>query len=310
MPRSPNAEPWIPRTAGAAGRIVYRPRAAGPVAERWTTPAVATVLAVGERASVDAAGQGVFHMLHRDTLDELAGALRAGPVGAVVLSTHALGRTAGARWVARVAELTRAFPAVPAVALVSADVELAAVFALGRGGVRAVIDVRRPDGWLALRTVLTAAARPEVARLAGEVLAPHLADASADVRRFVSALFDAPSGVTTVSELARALGVLPTTLMSRFFRAALPAPKRYLAYARLVRAADLLANPAWTVAAVADHLEYSSAQGFSRHLHLLLGVRPAEFRRRCTARLLLERFGDELLTPYHDTLHAFWPLRR
>jgi hypothetical protein len=98
-------------------------------------------------------------------------------------------------------------------------------------------------------------------------------------------------------------------LMSRFFRAALPPPKRYLAFARLTRAAHLLHTPAWTVAAVADQLEYSSAQGFSRHLHLLLGVRPAEFRRRYDAAAMLARFDTELLAPHHDVLRTFWPIR-
>ena len=98
--------------------------------------------------------------------------------------------------------------------------------------------------------------------------------------------------------------------MSRFFRARLPAPKRYLAFARLARAAALLANPSWTVAAVADYLDYSSAQGFSRHLFLLLGVRPAEFRRRFTPRMMVERFGQELITPYQAELATLRPLGR
>lgn len=318
MPRSSSVPPWPPRADGAAGRIVYQPRvpAPGPSlpgrldAARRITPAVATVLAPDERLRVDAAGHGLYHTRHHDSLDEVAGALRDGPVGAVLVSAFALDRRGGGRWVGRVAELVRAYPAVPTVALVSSDVEVTTVFALGRGGVRAVVDVRRPDGWAALRATLAAAARPEVAQLAAEVLGPQLEDASADVRRFVTALFEAPSGTITVRDLARRLGVLPTTLMSRFFRARLPAPKRYLAFARLTRAADLLSNPSWTVSAAADYLEYSSAQGFSRHLYLLLGVRPAEFRRRFPPRLMLERFGDELLTPYRAELRAFWPLRQ
>jgi transcriptional regulator GlxA family with amidase domain len=170
--------------------------------------------------------------------------------------------------------------------------------------------VRRPEGWTALRQTLGSAARAEVAQLAADRLAPHLGGASADAQRFVAALFAVPPGLTTVRELARAVGVLPTTMMSRFFRSRLPAPKRYLAMARLTRAADLLAYGAWTVASMADYMDYSSAQGFSRHLHLLLGVRPAEFRRRFTPELLLDRFAEELLIPHAAALREFWLWRR
>jgi AraC-like DNA-binding protein len=76
--------------------------------------------------------------------------------------------------------------------------------------------------------------------------------------------------------------------------------------ARLARAADLLAYGAWTVASVADYMDYSSAQGFSRHLFLVLGVRPAEFRRRFTPEMLLDRFADELLVPHAASLREFW----
>lgn len=313
MARSPTAQPWIePRggTGPVSHRIVYRPREGAVAdAERSAVPAIATVLAPDERLRVDAAGRGVYTTSHRDSVDEVAGDLRTRPVGALLVSTHLLGR-GGGRGVARVAELVREFPAVPTVALVSGEVDVGTMLELGRGGVRAAIDVRRPEGWTVLRSTLAAAARPDVAVLAAAALDPLLTTASADVRRFVRALFAAPARVGTVRDLARGLGLLPTTLMSRFFRAQLPPPKRYLAFARLARAAYLLRNPAWTVAAVADHLEYSSAQSFSRHLYLLLGVRPAEFRRQYNTELMLTRFGDELIVPYTPVLRDFWPLRR
>lgn len=314
MSRSPTAQPWTtPRDASAGApvrRIVYQSRAGGVIgAERSLAPAVATVLVPDERLRVDAAGCGLYTTTHRDSVDEVAGELRARPAGALLVSTLVVAR-GGGRALARVAEVVREFPAIPAVALVSGEVEVATVFALGRCGVRAVVDVRRPDGWAVLRGTLAGAARPDVAVLAASALTPLLADASSDVQRFVRALFEVPPTVGTVRDLARGLGVLPTTLMSRFFRARLPAPKRYLAFARLTRAAYLLRNPAWTVAAVADHLEYSSAQSFSRHLHLLLGVRPAEFRRRYDTAAMLARFGDELIMPYAVAFRDFWPLRR
>ncbi len=318
MPRSPAAQHWTPpRSVGGRGApIVFQPhvdaaggglRSARPVDAPTAVPLVATWLTADERLRVDAAGQDRYAAVHFDDLAQLGRALAAHPFGAALVSTVLLAR-GGRRAGEALAELLRGAPTLPAAALVSAPVELAAVLALGRAGVRAVVDVQRPDGWAALRALVVGSARPDVAQLARRTLAPLVADLTGDVQHFVAALFEAPARVVTVRDLARGLGVLPTTLMSRFFRAALPPPKRYLALARLTRAAYLLRAPAWTVAAVADHLEYSSAQGFSRHLHLVLGMRPSEFRRRYDAPAMLARFGDELLAPHLATLRTFWPL--
>ena len=105
----------------------------------------------------------------------------------------------------------------------------------------------------------------------------------------------------------RGLGVLPTTFMSRFFRAALPAPKRYLAEARLVRAARLLENPGLSITHVANALEYSSPQSFSRHVQTLLHCTAAEFRRTHDGEGMLERMRRELVLPYADALRRFEP---
>jgi amidase len=329
MRRPPTARPadsrprTTPRPAGRAAPIIYRPHApaprpgdahpnaAGPPAQPLglpALPAVATWLTADERLRVDAAGHGVFAAVHHDALAPLAHALGDRPHEAAIVSVAMLARGGRAAGEA-LAALLRHAPTLPTAALVSGPVDLATVLALGRAGIRAVVDVRSPDGWATLRAVVAASARPDVARLAARALAPVVAPCTPDVQRFVAALFEAPARVVTVRDLARGLGVLPTTLMSRFFRAALPPPKRYLAFARLTRAAHLLHTPAWTVAAVADHLEYSSAQGFSRHLHLLLGMRPAEFRRRYDGTTMLARFCDELLHPFAAVLRDFWPLR-
>jgi AraC-like DNA-binding protein len=98
--------------------------------------------------------------------------------------------------------------------------------------------------------------------------------------------------------------------MSRFFRLRLPPPKRYLALARLTRAARLLENAGCTLTSVAHHLDYSSAQSFGRHVRTLLGVTAAEFRRRHDGESVLRHFRDELVTPYRETLLTFSPLGR
>lgn len=278
---------------------------------RAPSPPVATLLTPDERLRVDAAGHGLYATLHRETLDDLLRELRARPVSAVLLSTATLARCDG-RSVARVAELVRAFPQVPTVALVS-QVDAATpqtVLALGGSGVRVLVDTRRPDGWGMLRDALAADEAQELQRHVVATVARDLAGAPDGCLRFFATLFAAPPDVTTVRGLAGLLGVLPTTLMSRFFRCRLPAPKRYLAMARLVRATRMLENPGCTLTATSHFLDYSSAQSFGRHVRAVLGITPRELRRRYDGVGLFDRFRDELVLPYQETLRAFSPYGR
>ncbi|HVE79051.1 MAG TPA: helix-turn-helix domain-containing protein, partial [Gemmatimonadaceae bacterium] len=90
--------------------------------------------------------------------------------------------------------------------------------------------------------------------------------------------------------------------------ARLPAPKRYLAMARLARAARLFENPGRSVANVANHLDYSSPQSFGRHVRTMLGMTAVAFRQRYDGEGMLQRFRDELVLPYAATLRRFTPL--
>jgi AraC-like DNA-binding protein len=104
------------------------------------------------------------------------------------------------------------------------------------------------------------------------------------------------------------LGVLPSTLMSRFFRSGLPAPKRYLAEARLIRAARLFENPGFSIANVSHHLDYSSPQSFGRHVRTLLNLTAGEFRRRYDGEAMLGHFRETLVLPHLTVLRKLRPL--
>ena len=230
---------WGRGGKGEGGRgqraIVYQPRAGSAGAgvgggeRRPTAGYVVTLLTADERLRVEAVSEGRCDAVHRETLEEVAREVRRRPVAAVVLSVRALGRL-GRRDGLLIAEVTREFPAVPVVALVcEADAGMPeAVLALGRCGVRRVVDVRQPTGWGALRAVLAPDPLTSIGQEAIARVTADLAGAGPECVRFFRALFEAPAHVTTVRTLAQELGVLPTTLMSRFFRARLPAPKRYL----------------------------------------------------------------------------------
>jgi transcriptional regulator GlxA family with amidase domain len=172
-----------------------------------------------------------------------------------------------------------------------------------------LVDVRQPAGWRELRQLLMDDRASELARTALTQLAADLAGAPEGCRRFFEALFTAPAAVCTVRQLTGGLGVVPSTLMSRFLRARLPSPKRYLALARLARAARLFENPGLSVANVATHLEYSSPQSFGRHVRTLLDLTAVGFRQRYDGDGMLERFRAELVRPYVAVLRAFDPLR-
>lgn len=269
-------------------------------------PAIATVLTPDERLRVDAAGQGLYRSYHRETVDDLVRDLRARPIRAVVLSVACTDD----RVAARMAAVVREFPRVPAVALLTRlePRSASAVLALGRSGVRRVVDVRQAEGWGELRTLLMTETGDDIGRLALTQISADLPGLREDAWRFFEVLFAAGALPVTVRDLAKRLDVLPSTLMSRFFRTRLPAPKRYLSAARLVRAARLLENDGLSVSNVADHLEYSSPQSFGRHVRAQLALTASEFRRRFDGEGMLHRFREELVLPYRDTLLRFSPV--
>ena len=268
-------------------------------------PPISTLLTPAERQRVDAAGEGCYRALHRDSVDDLIRDLKTRRVQAVLVSVSCAGSQAG-----RVASLVREFPRVPAVALLS-ELELKtphAVLALGQSGIRRLIDVRQSIGWRELRGALMADAGDSGHRGILSQLAVDLAGAPEDCRRFFETIFTCSPRIGNVRELSRHLEVLPSTMMSRFFRAGVPAPKRYLAMARLVRAARLFENAGFSVANVANHLDYSSPQSFGRHVRTLLQMTAGEFRHRYDGTGMFERFRADLVLPYLTELRALRPL--
>lgn len=257
---------------------------------------VTTILTPAERIRVDAAGEGHYTTLHRDSVDDVIRDLKEKRAAAVLVSVA----RCGLRDATQVAMLVREFPRVPTVALLT-DLEPSApgaVLTLGRSGVQTLVDVRQPSGWRRLRDVLLADQSSDINRLALAQLSMDLSSAHSDCRQFFEILFSLPNGIGTVRSLARYLGVVPSTLMSRFFRARLPAPKRYLAMTRLIRAAQLFENPGLSVANVANRLDYSSPQSFGRHVRGLIHLTAVEFRQRYDGEGMLQRFREDLVIPY------------
>ena len=275
-----------------------------PKAGSSRTP-VSTILTPLERSRVDAAAQGLCEPLHRESLDEVLSDLREQKVDLVLISVAKYGSQNSGR----VAAMVREFPRVPAVALLTETQNSTphAMLALGQMGIRTLVDARIPAGWQTLRNLLASQGSNDLQRSALAQSAQDLSGVSRDCWRFFELLFDTSPRISTVRQLARHLNILPSTLMSRFFRAKLPAPKRYLSLARLIRAARLFENPGLSVARVANHLDYSSPQSFGRHVRTVMKMSPVKFRSTYDGQGMLQFFRRELILPYIDALCEFRP---
>lgn len=270
-----------------------------------STPVIAAVLDPQDRSRVDAVGSGSFAVVHRESVRDALRVVRERPVDAVLVS---LRRCAGDA-PALLEQFTRAFPAIPTVALVTqrdpGDAE--ALLRLGATGVRQVVDATEPNGWRRLRDVL---ATPPTER-AQVILVPvfdALGATTPGARRFWEELVRSAPETTTVRRLAMRLRVTPSTFVSRFVRAGLPSPKDHLVAVRLCYAARLFDEGDLTVADVAYRLEYASPQSFGRHLRVVLGITPSEFRTRFPFCVVLERFLDRQVRPHVATWRTFRPL--
>ena len=123
-----------------------------PALAELPSATVAAVLLPGERPRVDAAGNGCFAVVHRDSVPEAVRTVRERTVDAVLVSVH----RCPPEQVEAVSHLVREFPGIPTVALVSQHdpgaIEM--LLRLGASGVRQVVDVTSPAGWSRLRQVV------------------------------------------------------------------------------------------------------------------------------------------------------------
>jgi transcriptional regulator GlxA family with amidase domain len=172
-----------------------------------------------------------------------------------------------------------------------------------------MVDLNQQAGWQQLRAVVALQASPTACRILGKIL-PALNDATPGARRFFDALVRVAPETPTVRALTRRLRVPSSTFMSRFFRADLPSPKRYLATTRLLHAATLFEAAEFSVGDVAYRLEYSSPQSFGRHVKASLGLTAGEFRRRYTFDHAIDDYISRLILPYRAAFANFQPLEK
>jgi AraC-like DNA-binding protein len=267
---------------------------------------VSTLLVVREQNGVDAASEGVFRARHRDQVAQARKDLKSGRTKALLVSVD----YCRDHLFSDVSKLIREVPRIPTIAILSTyePQGIATLLSLGKAGVGTVVDLGADSGWDDLRNALVEGCADRVETRIIRSLQRIVSQPNRECLEFFREMAWVSRRTASVRQLADRFGVLPSTLMSRFFRAKLPAPKRYLTHIRLIRAAALFENHGLSIANVSNHLDYSSPQSFGRHVQCVTGLTALEFRKTQDLQLLTRRFEQEYLEPYRDRLRIFRPI--
>ncbi|WP_327035612.1 AraC family transcriptional regulator [Micromonospora ureilytica] len=173
----------------------------------------------------------------------------------------------------------RLLGALPPVLVVPEDQDCAALrdyldaqLDAGRPGRQVVLD--RLLDWLLVCTVRDWFDQPEA-----EAPGWYRALSDDTVGPVLRAMHDAPGRPWTLASLAAQAGVSRSTLAKRFTALVGEPPLTYLTDWRMTVAADMLAESTATVAAVARHLGYADAFGFSAAFKRVHGMSPSGHRR-------------------------------
>ncbi|MEX2570133.1 MAG: helix-turn-helix domain-containing protein [Gemmatimonadota bacterium] len=162
---------------------------------------------------------------------------------------------------------------------------------LGQWGVVQVISIDHDDTPFAISQRLRAARGRPLRALLEEVLPPETSGRA-------RAIMEAASDVVTVGEhgrdLASSLHLSRRTLLRWCQRAGLPAPRRLLAWMRVLLACELLDDPGRTVLSVAHTCGYSSDSGLRRITQKFLGASPSDLREKGAFRHAAQTFVQVL----------------
>jgi AraC-like DNA-binding protein len=266
--------------AAVAGELWIRPRTGAPVRldpgdialTRGSDPYVVAGAPDMEPDIVIGPGQDCRDRQGRPLRDRLMHGVRTwgnDPAGDTCFLVGAYARPGevGGRWLRALPPVTTVRAADGPEALVSL---LQAELAKDEPGQAAVLD-RLLD--LLLTAVLKA-----WQRRAREGAWPATGAGDPVVARALQALHAEPCRHWTLDALARAAGSSRAALARRFQAAVGEAPMAFLTGWRMALAADLLCDPAETVATVADKVGYASPYAFSAAFKRVRGVSPSAHR--------------------------------
>jgi len=234
---------------------------------------------------------------------DAARAIREQPVSMLLVATGAVD-DANAHQIERLVAVSVGIRVVVLISEPSKDARL--LLRLGAWGLKNVVDLGECEGWHELRHLLETGTDPLAERI-NNLFQESLVDSSRGVRQFMAHVVRSARVTHTLQELASDLGIMPSTLASRFHRARLPSPKVYLSSARLLFARAMLDEGRASLSGTANALRYSSPQAFGRHVKQVLGTGTSEFRVAVTFNRLVEHFLAVLVHRYRSTLRTFDP---
>jgi len=168
---------------------------------------------------------------------------------------------------------------------------------LGKWGVVQVISLDHDDTPFSIAQRLRSARGRPLRALLEEVLPP---ETSGRARTVLEAATDVVMLGEHGRDLADALHLSRRTLLRWCQRAGLPAPRRLLAWIRLLLASELLDDPGRSVLSVARSCGYSSDSGLRRITQKFLGANPTELREVGAFRKAAEHFIEELNATRRD----------
>lgn len=162
---------------------------------------------------------------------------------------------------------------------------------LGRWGVVQVISLDHDDTAYAISQRLKAARGRPLRALIEQVLPP---ETSGRARAIIEAATDVVTAGQHGRDLAKSLHLSRRTLLRWCQRAGLPAPRRLLAWMRVLLACELLDDPGRTVLSVAHTCGYSSDSGLRRITQKFLGSSPTDLREEGAFRIASDEFLKQL----------------
>ena len=237
------------------------------------------------------AESGLFRLTRVAGWTELAGELARAP-GTAVSIVDPYDPTRPGELSGELAALLARFPAATVIAALRVEPGSAAeLHTLFEWGVADVIALGREDTPAALARRVRAVQARTVHRLLKRAL-PRGVPSRARILLTTAAETVAAGG--QAPELAAALGVNERTVPRWCRRADLPAPRRLLAWLRLLLAADLLDDPGRSVSSIAEACGYASEVSLKAALRQFMGAPPSELRERGAFETAASLFSREL----------------
>lgn len=194
------------------------------------------------------------------------------------------------------------FPSLPVlVALPLDEASPALLRHLGDLGIAGVVVLGHDDTPMALRARFDAAHAAPLKRRLAAVL-PR--DLSGQAHAVLDACADLAADAGLARDLVRRFGTSRRTLLRITDRAALPPPRRLMAWMRVLLAASLLDESSRSVMEVSRGCGFSSDGGLRRVVSKFTGMNPTELRRAGAFRTAAPRFVADL------ERHAAWAASR